>query len=248
MLKIFCYPTDTFWRIKNLDYALKNVFSILKFNFVEKKLLSDKKVKLRDLLLCKVSNINSYKQPEFWFEEEKNFEQQYLQTPKHNFHFYDGFKLQELYSKFIRFKLKECHIVFTQRIITTFDSSDGRYHCRVVVLGYPCIISISGFTKALTFPKEYYSVRNILPQFAETFKEDIYRIVDKNFAKFLIKYIFQCIFYIYYGEEFCFEEFCLHNDNHWFWEVYNQVKQIKTKQDVLNLLCSHHRSMAKSII
>lgn len=133
-----------------------------------------------------------------------------------NNHLYDGFRLQEVYFNCIKPKFKECHIVFTERIVATFDDTDKRYHSRVVVLGYPCIISIKGLTKALALYKDYYNIKNIMPEVGERIKEDIYNLVNKNLFKFLLKYVIQCIFYIFFDEGFCNYSFCLHFNNHWF--------------------------------
>jgi hypothetical protein len=153
-----------------------------------------------------------------------------------NTQLYDAFKLQEIYKELIKYKLNECHVVFTNRIIATFDNEDKRYHARVVLLGYPNVISIPGLYYALALPKQEY-----LKKFLGQITQDDRKIkVGKNLEKFLLKYIVQCIMYSFYNGIFCSYKNCLCYDNHFFDEVFEQIKKIKFNKLPL---CKKHERM-----
>nr|AIE95992.1 hypothetical protein [uncultured marine thaumarchaeote AD1000_71_D06] len=48
------------------------------------------------------------------------------------------------------------HIVFTNRLICTYDTTDSRYHGRAVICSNPSIISTTGMIEAPARPREYY--------------------------------------------------------------------------------------------
>lgn len=224
MLKIIFYPSDTLYQLFDVTPIIeffKHYFEIGIEQIICKSSLENLTEKI---LSCKVVNPFVRQQPDWFFEQEKVFEENFLKMPKNNFHLYDGFLLQEVYKNFLNYKKNECHIVFTKRIMCSYDEVDCRYHNRVVIFGYPCIISIAGLTKSLSLPKEYYVLRNAQVLTSEEIKRHIVELVEQNLVKFLIKYIFQCLFYIYFGVFSCEFKNCFICDNHWFLEVYDQIK------------------------
>ena len=57
---------------------------------------------------------------------------------------YDGWSLVSAYADIIpaaQLSVEHAHIVFTNQLFGTFDENDRRYHARVLVCGYPSLIS-----------------------------------------------------------------------------------------------------------
>ncbi len=72
---------------------------------------------------------------------------------------YDGFELQNIIYDIITKNDSESnnlHIVFTNRLICTYDTTDNRYHGRTVICSNPAIISTTGMIEAPARPREYY--------------------------------------------------------------------------------------------
>ena len=72
---------------------------------------------------------------------------------------YDGFELQNIIHDVITKSDSEqnnLHIVFTNRLICTYDTADNRYHGRTVICSNPAIVSTTGMIEAPARPKEYY--------------------------------------------------------------------------------------------
>lgn len=77
---------------------------------------------------------------------------------------YDGRSLLNLYTDIMSRELRptEASIVFTNRLVTTFSRDDLRHHLRMLVCGFPSIISIPGVVEAPARPREYYVLRREL--------------------------------------------------------------------------------------
>ena len=72
---------------------------------------------------------------------------------------YDGFEVQNIISDLIMkndLEPNNLHIVFTNKLICTYDTDDGRYHGRTVICSNPAIISTTGMIEAPARPREYY--------------------------------------------------------------------------------------------
>ena len=72
---------------------------------------------------------------------------------------YDGFMMQRLLGTMINedeSNTDHVHIVFEDRLISTFSEDDLRYHARTFVAGSPSIISTTGIVEAPAKPKEWY--------------------------------------------------------------------------------------------
>jgi len=241
MKKIFFYPNETVvcrTKIVKILEKIKRFFKKNEVEIIRRSLIDKKNLKnyIQKFVLAKISNLYSENQPDFIFEQELDFEKNFLLHNTKNTQLYDAFKLQEIYKELIKYKLKECHIVFTNRIIATFDNEDKRYHARVVLLGYPNVISITGLYYALALPKQEY-----LKKFLGQITQDDRKIkVGENLEKFLLKYILQCFMYSFYNEIFCSYKNCLCYDNHFFDEVFEQIKKIKFNKLPL---CKKHERM-----
>jgi hypothetical protein len=241
MKEIFFYPNECVIPEEAVAAALDKIRKIFKTHRV--KIIEDSLIDRKDIenysekfVLSKVSNLFSESQPEVIFKQEIEFEKNFLLHHIKNVQLYDAFKLQEIYRELLRYELNECHIIFTHRIIATFDDADGRYHARVILLGYPNIISIAGLYYALALPKREY-----IKKFFYHAAEDHRRLeVEKKLDKFLLKYILQSAAYVFHNELFCTSRGCLCYDNHFFDEVSEQIKKIRLNKLPL---CKKHRRL-----
>lgn len=155
---------------------------------------------------------------------------------------YDGFRLQELYLGLIprgQRGLDNLHIVFTDRFFGTYDENDLRYHGRVVILGYPTLISITGLVEAPAKPREYYLARRLGGSEEEIKKTLEGRFIDygdTRMTEVLKGYVMQGVFYHLTGEAFCDSEDCGLYNAHWQEEVLRA--QLSEKE-----FCEKHEKM-----
>src|SRR4030042_1851034 len=73
-----------------------------------------------------------------------------LNSSKASQSLYDGFEFQLLLRTewpALFLKKERLNIILTERKLLTFEE-DNRYHLRSIILGYPCIISITGIIEA----------------------------------------------------------------------------------------------------
>ena len=147
--------------------------------------------------------------------------------------FYDGYRLHDLFSELLpkdEVAKNICHIIFTPRLFGTFDKYDRRYHARVLLCGYPSMISTSGIIEAPAKPKEYYKIKEgLLRQNITTIsefvpdelKEKYLKYNDLRITEVLIGYTMQVIFFHLTSEPFCTDPSCRLFNAHWQEEVLN---------------------------
>ncbi len=160
---------------------------------------------------------------------EITFEKKSLNNPENIIPgiFYDGFKLHGIFQKLLpteEINGAICHIIFTPRLFGTFDKSDRRYHARVILCGYPSIISTSGVVDAPAKPKEYYRIKQeLLMQNITTIDEFVPEELRNQYLKYndprltevLNGYVLQAIFYHLTAEPFCEDSKCRLFNAHW---------------------------------
>ena len=145
--------------------------------------------------------------------------------------FYDGHRLHEVFQWLLpddELDLSTCHLIFTPRLFGTFDKHDKRYHARVILCGYPSIISTSGIIEAPAKPKDYYVIKqNLINQNIATIegfipdelKQKYLRYNDPRLTEVLKGYSMQAIFYHLINEPFCVKTNCRLFNAHWQEEV-----------------------------
>ena len=72
---------------------------------------------------------------------------------------YDAFEIQNIIYDIVidnNSNPSNLHIVFTNKLICTYDTNDSRYHGRTVICSNPAIISTTGMIEAPARPREYY--------------------------------------------------------------------------------------------
>ncbi|MCJ2564043.1 MAG: hypothetical protein LN417_08160 [Candidatus Thermoplasmatota archaeon] len=165
---------------------------------------------------------------------------------------YDAVRLHLVLREMIpeeELSLRAVHAAFTSRLFGTFDDADRRYHARVILCGYPSIISTSGIVEAPAKPREYYLMRQKLRALgedvpAEVLKEQIQgRFLDYDdprMTEVMKGYSLQALFYAITHEPFCEDPECRLYNSHWQEEVL--ASQLGDKE-----FCDEHASMIRRI-
>lgn len=94
----------------------------------------------------------------------------------------EGYKFASILRELIDEKYLNINIlnlVFTDRLVLTYDLNDLRYHARMLILGAPTIISIPGIVEAPAKPREYYLMKQTGID---------YELLRKNFNDKIIDY------------------------------------------------------------
>jgi len=159
---------------------------------------------------------------------------------------YDGFELQNIIYDVITKNDSESnnlHIVFTNRLICTYDTADSRYHGRTVICSNPAIISTTGMIEAPARPREYYfeamkykmqglDIQDIKKKYSKKFLD----YHDNRLSKISEGCLLQAIFYYMTGDAFCDSLDCRLNNAHWQKDLlYSQLK--------IGKLCNKHQAL-----
>jgi hypothetical protein len=168
---------------------------------------------------------------------------------------YDGLKLMTLFRDLLpknEQNLKYLHVIFTNRLVGTWNSGDGRYHARVSVYGFPSIISTTGVVEAPARPKEFYKIRRGLVSSGmvrELVEEELksrfrYRFVDygdERTTEIIKGYVMQAFFYQTFYEPFCKDRNCRLYNAHWQEDMVHA--QLEGDE-----FCKRHEDMLKGIL
>ena len=159
---------------------------------------------------------------------------------------YDGFKIQNIIYDIITkndSSSDNFHVIFTNRLLCTYDTTDSRYHGRTVICSNPAVISTTGMIEAPARPKEYYfevmkcktqglDIQNI----KKNYSGEILDYHDKRLSKIAEGYLLQAIFYYMTGDAFCDSLDCRLNNAHWQKDLlYSQLK--------IGKLCNKHQAL-----
>jgi len=131
------------------------------------------------------------------------------------------------------------HIIFTNKLIGTFDFDDYKYHARAWVGSNPIIISTTGIIEAPAKPKQYYMdlVTNFSNELEETIREkykgEFLEYDDDRLPKIIEGYLLQSIMYYETGDAFCNDIKCRLFNAHWQKDLF--ISQIKNQS-----LCNQH--------
>jgi hypothetical protein len=185
---------------------------------------------------------------------EIQFEKRILQEPHKRLMgiLYDGYRLQRVLRKMLPEK-ESCtdvaHIAFTNRIFCTYEKGDNRFHARVIMCGFPSIITTSGLVEAPAKPREYYLMKQKyaatdseppIEELKAAFEGRYIDYDDENTTQALKGYVLQSIFYHATGEPFCEEKDCVLFNAHWQEEVLNA-------QIVSGRLCELHEKLLSEL-
>ncbi len=138
---------------------------------------------------------------------------------------YDGMKLCGIFRGLIPAEertLDSIHVILTDRLFGTFDEEDLRYHARVVVCGFPSIISTAGVVEAPAKPREFYIEKQLLggdevaiEDLKKKFEGRYIDYGDSRMPEILKGYMMQAIFYHVFKEAFCEDKGCRLYNAHW---------------------------------
>ena len=159
---------------------------------------------------------------------------------------YDAFKIQNIIYDTVKESdpsLDNLHIIFTNKLVCTYDTADNRYHGRTVICSNPSIISTTGMIEAPARPREYYfevmkckmeglSTKNAKKKYNQEFLD----YHDQRLSKIAEGYLLQAIFYYMTGDAFCDSLDCRLNNAHWQKDLlYSQLK--------IGKLCNKHQAL-----
>jgi hypothetical protein len=157
---------------------------------------------------------------------------------------YDGFGLQGIFSRLIpedERGLSHCHIIFTNQLLGSWDEDNHRYHARVSVYGFPCLISTTGVAEAPAKPREFYLKRRLgIP--LEVLKSEFSGMFidhgDPRLSEVLKGYVIQALLFHMTGNPFCDDPDCRLFNAHW------QEELIRAQLDGKYEFCrNHHQFM-----
>lgn len=158
---------------------------------------------------------------------------------------YDGIELQKIISELIpenENRTDILNVVFTNKIICTFDENDYRYHARALISSNPTIISTTGMIEAPAKSKQYYL--DLMTSFSEEkvdeikkkYKGQFLEYHDLRLSEIAEGYLIQAIMYYETGEAFCEDKDCRLFNSHWQKDLLHS--QIDNKK-----MCSKHQEI-----
>ncbi len=185
---------------------------------------------------------------------EVQFERRILSEPSRRIIgiLYDGIRLQRVFREQLpdsESHLDIAHIAFTNRLFCTYEKGDNRYHARVIMCGYPSLISTTGIVEAPAKPREFYAIKQKYHAMGtEPHEEELKAVIegrfvdydDKNLTQALKGYAMQAIFHHSTGEPFCEDKDCVLFNAHWQEELINA-------QIVSGQLCERHKALLKDM-
>ncbi|UCD92295.1 MAG: hypothetical protein JSV43_08800 [Methanobacteriota archaeon] len=209
----------------------------------------------KNLASTKVRGMDELKEESEPLYGEIQFEKRALNEPLRRIMgiLYDGFRFQKVLRDLIPKKEMHtgcAHIIFTNRLFCTYEKGDGRYHARVIMCGYPSVISTSGLVEAPAKPKEFYVMKQKyaamgseppIDELKETIKGRFIDYDDENLTQALRGYALQALFYHATGDPFCKDNNCVLFNSHWQEDVINA-------QIVSGQLCFVHEEMLKEMV
>lgn len=148
---------------------------------------------------------------------------------------YDGFEFQKIITSLIperELSIDNFHLVLTNKLTSTFDHSDYRYHGRALIGSNPTIISTTGIIEAPAKPREYYIdlMKNYsqglnIESIKEKYKGEYLEYHDMRLERIIQGYAAQALFYYITGEPFCEFLDCILNNAHWQRDlIYSQIE------------------------
>lgn len=163
---------------------------------------------------------------------------------------FDTLKTQRAFQKIAPIDSDACSIIFTNKLIATYDQIDKNLHIRAAVYGWPSVISLSGIIEGPAKPKEFYIFKQRFinlgtwhlaePKIKEKFSGRFIDYQDKRLTEVIKGYLAQALFFYILGEPFCRMKSCRLFNSHWQEDlIYSQVKSGR--------FCRKHEKVLKTI-
>ncbi|MGQ0792362.1 MAG: DUF6775 family putative metallopeptidase [Nitrosopumilaceae archaeon] len=252
--KIFLYdePSVPEINISQLADFIKKNFSI--DVEIRKNIFSNvKKTTAKQLSTCRIFNIRKPFEFHFPRAEEIKFEKDSFQNSSgiKNIIMYDGFEFQKVLSDLIseaENSAENFHLIFTTRLICTYDYNDYRYHGRAIICSNPSIISTTGIIEAPAKSKEFYielmsymtqglNLESIKKKYQGSYLE----YHDERISTIVEGYAMQALFYYLTGEPFCELKECRLFNPHW-------QKELLHSQIEIGKLCKKHQKILEDLV
>jgi len=164
---------------------------------------------------------------------------------------YEGLLLQRIFAGVIpveQQQLNSINLVFTNRLFTTWDNGDRRYHLRSSIYGMPSVISTTGIVEAPAKPREYYlhkqqyeSLKKDLTQLKIKFAGRFIDYEDERLTEVAKGLAMQAVFYALTGNPFCDDKGCRLYNAHWQEDLI--FAQLESDYE----FCQQHRKLLTQI-
>jgi len=183
------------------------------------------------------------------FQAEIDYEERRIRDPYWKIFgiLYEGTFYQEIISNLI-FKggvdFKRCVVFFTNQLFGTWDRDDQRYHARVSLYGFPCLISLPGLVEAPAKPKEFYLKKQMgtpVEWLKEEYQGRFLDHGDSRMTEVLKGYAIQALLFHVTGDPFCDDRDCRFFNSHWQEEVLHS--QMNGKYE----FCPKHEKILETI-
>ena len=237
--KIILYdePTVREIQLEKISENLKKLFPIkveIRKNFFE----YSNKVILEKIVRSKIFNLKKPFKEHSPTEIEKEIEtEKENKSDKKEPTLYDGFEFQKILTEEISINennIDTLHIIFTNKLMGTFDKDDFRYHARALISSNPTIISVTGMIEGPAKPKQYYLdiITNFsnqkIEEIKEKYKGEYLEEHDSRMSDIAEGYVLQTIIYHETGEAFCNRRDCRLFNAHWQKDLfYSQLENKK---------------------
>ena len=252
--KIFLYdePSVPEINISQLaDFIKKNFIIDVE---VRKNIFSNvKKTTAKQLASCRIFNTRMPFEFHSPRTEEIEFEKNSFQNSSgiKNIIMYDGFEFQKVLSDLIseaENAVDDFHLIFTNRLMCTYDYNDYRYHGRAIICSNPSIISTTGIIEAPAKSKEYYMelISNMaqglnLESIKKKYQGSYLEYHDERISTIVEGYALQALFYYLTGEPFCELKECRLFNPHW-------QKELLHSQIEIGKLCKKHQKILEDLV
>lgn len=186
---------------------------------------------------------------------EINLELKLLQNPEQRLLglLYDGVALKSLALRLIPEEERtqnHLHLIFTNRLFGTWEDADARYHARVSLYSFPCLISTTGIVEAPAKPREFYALRQhylalgaiAYEELKERFRGRFIDYDDERLTEVMKGYVMQALFYHLTSNPFCEIKTCRLYNAHWQEEVI--LAQLGPKESEF---CETHSKMLREL-
>ncbi len=162
---------------------------------------------------------------------------------------YEGLHLLRVFREIIpreECSLEFVHIFFTNRLFTSWNDGDKRYHLRTSIYGIPSLISTTGLVEAPAKPREYYLLKQQYDmlgadplELKDRFKGSFIDYEDERLTEVMKGYVMQAVFYSLTGNPFCQDKGCRLYNAHWQEELI--FAQLESGYE----FCPHHTELLK---
>ena len=155
---------------------------------------------------------------------------------------YDGISLQQAFTKMIPQEHQRSdwlHVIFTAKLVGTYDYDGCKYHSRALIGANPAIISTTGIIEAPARPRSYYiSQATKVPYDGWN---DWIEYKDTRLEYAAKAYLMQALVYYATGSSFCKDPKCILYNAHWQQELVKS--QIESGS-----LCAKHHAIAQNML